>query len=166
MSLPIAGGAGGGSGSRHPSRAPTHKSLPHQKMMNLGVEVEELAAGEPVSCDAVEELALELGVDTSQLLASAATTTDVEIAREHEVAFVGCGGICQNWGALECLETLVELRRERLDAGQPGFDIMARSCLDQCEHAPAFLVHTPGGTALLKQATPQALREAVAETCD
>ena len=110
MSLPIMG-AGGGGGSRHPSRAPTHKALPHQKMMKLGFEVEELAADAPVACDALEELALELGVDTSHLLASAATTTDVDIAREHAVAFVGCGGICQNWGALECLETLVELRR-------------------------------------------------------
>ena len=139
-------------------------------MMNLGLEVEDAAedAGEDgrITCDSLEELALELGVDTSHLLASAATTTDVEVAREHRIAFVGCGGICQNWGALECLETLVSLRRERLDNGETGFDIRAESCLDKCEHAPAFMVHTPDGSALMKDVTPEMLRDAVAQTCE
>ena len=161
MSLPIAGGGG-----RRPTRSPTHKALDHKKMMNLGLEVEEVAEDDIISSQALEELALELGADASHLYAAAATTTDVQVAREHAIAFVACGGICQNWGALECLETLVDLRQERLDDGRPLFDISARSCLDRCEHAPAVQVHTPDGTALIEQATPEKMREAVAEACD
>ena len=160
MSLPTAGG------SRHPSRSPTHKALDHKKMLNLGLEVEENAEDERITCDAIEELALELGVDPGDLYASAATTTDVQIVREHDVAFIACGGICQNWGALECLETLVDLRQSRRDDGQRLFDIAAKSCLDKCEHAPTIQVITPDGTAIIEEATPDALREAVAQTCD
>ena len=160
MSLPIAGG------SRRPTRSATHTSLDHQKMMKLGLEVEETADEQPISCDAIDELALELGVDPGDLYASAAVTTDVEIARERDVAFVVCGGICQNWGALECLEVLADTRRNRLDEDRPVFDIFAKSCLDRCEHAPAVQVHTPDGSALIEQATPAKLREAIAQTCD
>ena len=131
--------------------------------MKLGLEVDEAADDEPITCDAIDELALELGVDPGDLYASAAVTTDVEIAREYEVAFVVCGGICQNWGALACLEILVDARRDRLDAGQPAFDIMAKSCLDRCEHAPAVMVRTPDGSALIEQADPHKLREAIAD---
>ena len=134
--------------------------------MNLGLEVEDNADDERISCDAIDELALELGVDPGDLYASAATTTDVQIAREQQVAFIACGGICQNWGALECLETLVDLRQTRSDDGKPIFDISAKSCLDKCEHAPAVQVITPDGTAIIEQATPVKLREAIAETCD
>lgn len=134
-------------------------------MMKLGLAVEDAADDEPITAEALEELALELGVDTSHLYAAAATTTDVAFSRQHDVAFVACGGICQNWGALECLETLVDIRQTRADNGLPLFDIQAKSCLDKCEHAPTVLVHTPDGSALIEQATPDKLREAVAQTC-
>ena len=160
MSLPIAGG------SRRPTRSPTHKSLDHQKMMKLGLEVEDAADEQPITCDAIDELALELGVDPGDLYASAATTTDVEFARESKVAFVVCGGICQNWGALECLEVLSDERRERVDDGRPVFDILSKSCLDRCEHAPAVEVHTPDGNAVIEQANPDKLREAIEQTCE
>jgi NADH:ubiquinone oxidoreductase subunit E len=160
MSLPIAGGRKG------PSRSPTHRSLEHQKMLNLGLAVEEAADGEPITAEAIDELALEQGVDASHLYAAAAVTTDVEFAREHEIAFVACGGVCQNWGALECIEHLVELRQERLDGGKPGFDIQAKSCLDKCEHAPAVMVVTPDGSALIARAGKDSLRQAVEQACD
>lgn len=135
-------------------------------MMSLGLVVEEAADGEAISHDAMEELALEHGVDTSHLYAAAAVTTDVELAREHDVMFVACGGICQNWGALECIEHLCDLRRQRMDSGKSAFDIQARSCLDKCEHAPAVMVVTPSGTALIPGATRAALTDAVEQACE
>lgn len=161
MSLPIAGG-----GPKGPSRAPTHTPLEHQKMLNLGLAVEEAADGDPISCDAMDELALEQGVDASHLYAAAAVTTDVEFAREHPVAFVACGGVCQNWGALDCIEHLVDLRQERLDEGKAGFDIQARSCLEKCEHAPAVMAITPDGSALIPRADKASLARAVEQACD
>lgn len=160
MSLPIAGGPKG------PNRAPTHKPLNLDKMMNLGLAVEEAADGEPITGEAMDELALEQGVDASHLYAAAATTTDVAFAREHDVAFIACGGVCQNWGALARLEQLVTLRQQRLDAGQKGFDIQARRCLDRCDHAPVIQIQTSDGTAWLTDATEAAVAEAVAQACD
>jgi NADH:ubiquinone oxidoreductase subunit E len=135
-------------------------------MLNLGLAVEEAASGEPITGEAIDELALEQGVDASHLYAAAAVTTDVEFAREHEIAFVACGGVCQNWGALECIEHLALLRQERLDEGKPAFDIQAKSCLDKCEHAPAVMVVTPEGTALIARASKESLRQAVEQACD
>lgn len=161
MSLPTIG-----DGPKRPTRHPTHKPLDHQKMMNLGLEVEEAAGGEPITSDAIDELALEQGVDASHLYAAAAVTTDVEIAREHDVVFVACGGNCQNWGALECIEHLVDLRQQRLESGKAGFDIQARSCLDKCEHAPVVMVRTPDGSGVIPKASKEALSEAVDQACD
>ncbi len=160
MSLPIAGGGGRG------PRIPTHKALDFSKMMRCGVAVDEAADDAPITADALEELALEEGVDVSHLYAAAAVTTDVQFAREHEVAFTVCGGNCQHWGALECLETLADIRRERIEDGKSGFDIQAKKCLDQCDLGPVVVVHTPGGKALLEKANKSALAAAVAEICD
>ncbi|WP_428262046.1 hypothetical protein [Haliangium sp.] len=148
------------------NRPPTHKALDHGRMMRLGLAVEDAADGELIDCDAIDELALEEGVDAAWLYASVATTTEVEIQRRHPVAFVACGGNCQNWGALELIELLTELRAQRLDDGRDGFDIVAKSCLDQCEHAPVVEVHTPDGKALLRRPSKDELREAVEQSCD
>ena len=135
-------------------------------MMNLGLAVEDAAAGEAITAGALEELALEQGVDISHLYAAAATTTDVEFAREHEVAFVACGGNCQNWGALECIEHLVTLQQERRDAGKDTFDVLARSCLDRCEHAPVVILRTPHGDAVIPAADRTSLGAAVGQAFD
>ncbi|MCG8423022.1 MAG: hypothetical protein MJE77_34385 [Proteobacteria bacterium] len=161
MSLPISGGGPG-----VPGREPTHKALDLRKMMNLGMAVEEAAGDEPITVDAIDELALEEGVDTSHLYAAAAMTTEVEFARHNDVAFVTCGGNCQHWGALECIEHLVSLRQKRIEAGKTAFDIEAKRCLDKCEHGPVVLVRSPLGTAVIARATKESLSTAVAETCD
>lgn len=134
--------------------------------MNLGLAVEEAADGEPITGEAIDELALEEGVDAGYLYAAAAVTTEVEFAREHDVLFVACGGNCQNWGALDALEHLATLRQQRVDEGRAAFDIQARSCLDQCEHAPAVRMHTRDGDAFIARATRKAIDEAIALACD
>jgi len=154
-----------------PDRSPTHKPLDHQRMMKLGLAVEECADDQPIDCDALEDLALEAGANVSHLFASAAVTTDVEFAREYNTAFTVCGGVCQNWGALDAIEYLVELRRERIDAGQAGFDIIVKSCLDRCEHAPVVVAHSPDGSAHVSpthqpmHVLRQAIDEAVEALC-
>lgn len=159
MSLPI---AGGGAGSPRP---PTHKPLDMNRMMKLGLAVEEAAEDAPIGGDALDELALDQGVDASHLYAAAAMTTDVEFAREHDVAFVVCGGTCQNWGALARIEQLVTLRQQRIDDGLPGFDIQVKRCLDQCGRAPVLQIRTPDGTAWLTEATEASVAEAVEQAC-
>jgi NADH:ubiquinone oxidoreductase subunit E len=159
MSLPIAGGRG-------PSRPPTHNELDLDKLSKLGLELDDIADDDLVRLDDLEELAQTLGVDESALLAAAALVTDYQIARDCDVQFVVCAGGCQKWGALDLLDELVRLRRDRLDAGQPAFDIATRGCLDRCQDAAAVIVNTADGAATLPQATPEQLAAAVTDACD
>ena len=134
-------------------------------MMNLGLAAEEAvedADDEAITCDAIDELALEEGVDAGYIYAAIAVTTEVQVAREHDVAFIACGGNCQHWGALECLEHLATVRQQRIDDGLPGFDIQARKCLDRCEQAPVITMHTGSGTAVIEHASKKTIDEALA----
>jgi NADH:ubiquinone oxidoreductase subunit E len=158
MSLPIAGGRG-------PTRPPTHNELDLDKLSKLGLELDDIADDDAIRLDDLEELAQTLGVDESALLAAAALVTDYQVAREADVQFVVCAGGCQKWGALDVLDQLVRLRRDRLDAGQPAFDIATRGCLDRCQDAAAVLVNTPDGTATITQASPDTIASAVTDAC-
>lgn len=160
MSLPISGS------SRGPSRPATHTELDVQKLSRLGLELDDIAEDDIVRLDDIEELAQTLGVDESALLAAAAMVTDYQVERSSDVQFVVCAGGCQKWGALDLLDELVRLRRDRLDAGQPGFDIATRGCLDRCADAAAIIVNTPDGAATLTQAEPGQLASAVSDACD
>lgn len=135
-------------------------------MTRLGQLVEQAASGKPVAHATILELARAHEVDASALYASAAVTTSVELAREHRVAFVVCGGACQSFGALDCLQHLIELRNQRHKRWfKKAFDIQAKSCLNGCDHAPMVRVHTRDGVGYIQRATPEHLSAAVKELC-
>ena len=162
MSLPVLG-------KPRPSRPATHAPLELDRLMKLGIALEdaaEAAGAEQLTPELIADVAADAGVEESHLYAAAAMTTDLPFARTSEVAFICCAGGCQGWGALERLDDLLALQRARAQAGQRGFDVLARSCIDRCAQAPAVLVVTPGGQALITDATADSLAEAVAEVCD
>ncbi len=147
-------------------RPATHRALDHQTMVRLARIVEDAAGGAPIAGTALDALAAEHGVEAGHLYASAAAITSVEIAREHKVSFVVCAGTCQNWGALECLQHLVELRRPRLKSWfKRAFDIEARACLNRCENGPVVRVHSRHGVAYIERADRDELSDAVKATC-
>ena len=149
-----------------PGREPTHSSLDNQTMARLGQIVEQAAGNQPISCNRIDDLAAEHGVEASHLYASAASTTTVEFAREHKTAFVVCGGQCQKFGSLVLLQHLVEMRRPRLKAWfKKAFDIQARGCLNRCEQAPVVRLHTSDGVAYLERASEDDVTDAVKLTC-
>lgn len=161
MSLPIAG-------KPRPDRPATHKPLDLDRLMKLGVSVEDAAEDadeEIVTADMLEELGEDLGVAPSQLLAAAAMTTDLELARTEDVTFVCCAGGCQSWGALDLIDQLFDLRRDRAAAGKTLFNIHARNCLDRCRSAPVLLVHGPDGVAIIEAATADDVASAVDSVC-
>jgi len=161
MGLPVLG-------KPQPAQPPTHAVLDLDRLMKLGVAVEnaaERAGTAELSAELLEELADDLGVPASHLYAAAAMTTDLRFARTDAVAFVCCAGGCQGWGSLDRIDQLLALRRARAEAGLPGFDVLARNCLDRCAQAPAVLADTGAGTALISPATGERLGDAVAELC-
>jgi NADH:ubiquinone oxidoreductase subunit E len=162
MSLPVLG-------KPRPSRPATHSPLELDRLMKLGIALEdaaEAAGTEQLSAELIAQVAADTGADESQLYAAAAMTTDLPFARTCEVAFVCCAGGCQGWGALDRIDDLLALQRARGAAGRRGFDVLARNCIDRCAQAPAVLVVTAAGQALITDATADKLAEAVAEVCD
>jgi NADH:ubiquinone oxidoreductase subunit E len=159
MKLPISGGP------RGPSRPPTHPELDAAKLMRLGVALEDAASGGALTTAMVDELSQELGVDASRLFAAAALTTELAFANERDVQFAVCVGGCQGWGALACVDALVEIYQERDADERPLFDIVPKRCLDRCSQPPAVMVHTRDGVATLPEATPSGLADAVAAAC-
>ncbi len=159
MSLPIAG-------KPRPQQPATHEPLDLDRLMKLGVAVEDAAEeadAEVVTIEMLEEMGEEMGVAAGHLLAAAVMTTDLQIARDDQVNFIVCAGGCQGWGALERIEDLLDLRRARAEAGEPVFGICAKNCLDKCQQAPAVFVHGPDGAAVIDQATRAKLEEAIDE---
>lgn len=148
-----------------PTRPPTHKPLSLDRLTRMVGEVTEIADDGAVTAEALEDLAAERGVDVAELYAGLAHT-ELSLAREHQVRFLVCAGGCQEWGALENIEHLVDVRRERIDDGRPAFDVIPRQCLDTCANAASVVVHAPGGKAMIPEATPEALDEAIEALVD
>ena len=158
MSLPISG--------PNPNRAATHRGLDFTRAMKLGNDVGDDVGDEPITFEQLDEIAVERGIAHSHLYAAVATTTELEFDRtSHEVTFELCGGKCQLWGALERIDQLVDLRNERAEAGKQLFNVVTKSCLDKCDHAPVLALHTPDGMAVLTNATDKTIAEAVAQAC-
>lgn len=151
-----------GGGPRRPARPPTHQPIDPARLVRLAAELEDVAEDGVVTAEALDELALERGVGVEELYAALATS-DLELRREHAVRFEVCAGGCQKWGALPLIEHLADARAERVEDGEPAFDIVARPCLDQCDKAAAVLAVAPGGHALIPEATADELDEAIAE---
>ncbi|MBK9033336.1 MAG: hypothetical protein IPL61_19030 [Myxococcales bacterium] len=129
-----------------PNRSTTHREIDMTRLAGLGLELEELAEGGPITPDRVIALAEEQGKPPSHYYAAVALATELELPTAPVTAVV-CAGKCQSWGALECLDAAVTAWEQR-----PGFAIAVRSCLDKCAEAPVVELRTPDGTAVLLRA--------------
>ncbi|MEZ4400495.1 MAG: hypothetical protein R3B06_10780 [Kofleriaceae bacterium] len=139
-----------------PNRSPTHRDIELARLAGLGLEVEELAEGGPVTPDRVIALAEEQGKPASHYYVAVALASDVELPTAP-VTLVACAGKCQSWGALDCIEAAVADWESHRD-----FAIGVRPCLDKCADAPVIELRTPDGTATLTRAKPQDVTDALA----
>lgn len=156
MSLPIIGGG-------NPPPPPTHKPLDPTKLMRIASDLEDRADEEDldtVNLEFIEEYSEESGVPENHIVAALLAST-IELERSCDKAFVVCAGKCQAWGSLDHLQTLLDVRRDRAEAGKPVFDIRVRDCLDRCEQPPMVALETPDGTAALPKATAADIDEAL-----
>jgi len=132
-----------------PNRSTTHRDIDLHKLAGLGMEVEELAEGGPLSPDRVLALAEEQGKPPSHYYAGLALATELETP-VAPVTLVFCAGKCQSWGALDAIDRAATEWEKR----GGGFAIGVRTCLDKCEEAPVCEIRTPGGTASLLRVKP------------
>ena len=111
----------------------------------------------------LDAMSRELGVSREQVYAALAMSETTSLATEHDLKFVVCTGNCRDRGALPCVQRLLEIRDGRLAAGKSCFDIVPRQCLGRCQVGPAIELSTPDGTAVLANATPAMIDQAMSE---
>jgi hypothetical protein len=143
-----------------PTRSPTHADVDMSRLAAMGLEVEEIAipsaeGAQEVTLPALIELAEDRGRPVSHYLAAIPLGEDVKVAGTGPVLKV-CAGSCQQWGALDMLEHVVE-RWQR----HPSFRLMPVECLDRCDQAPACELHSDHGQLVLAPATKATLDEAL-----
>jgi NADH:ubiquinone oxidoreductase subunit E len=107
----------------------------------------QLARGERVTLAMVQEAAARHAVSLEQAYAALAFNPQLVFDFQCETLLACCVGGCQAQGALDNLRELLRLRAERLAAGRPSFDIVPRTCLDMCAHAPVCLSRSQHGQA-------------------
>lgn len=147
-------------------KAKTHKSLAMDKLLRLAGEVEELGEDGEVSAEALDELGEDLGVPREKLYAGLGLSNSVQLTLAHDTQFVVCTGGCQEYGALECVRALLDAREDRLDEGKTGFDVVPRHCLNRCQQAPVVEIRSSAGVAVVTDAKPDTLVEAVSQVLD
>lgn len=141
-----------------PNRSPTHRDVDMNRLAGLGMEVEELAEGGPLTTDRLLRYAEEQGKPVSHYYAAVALATELELPTAPVTA-VFCAGKCQSWGALDAIEEAAALWEQR----GGGFAIGVRSCLDKCEDAAVCQLRTPSGTATLVRVKPDDVKAALDE---
>ncbi len=143
-----------------PTRPTTHRAIEFGKLAKYGSSLEEVAEDGVVDFEAILDLASELGVG-AQVLMAAIPNTELQVKASEPIRFEVCVGGCQEWGALDVAERLIDVREQREDDGGTLFDIVPRSCLDKCQSAAAVVVVTPDGRAVIEKATVAAIDEAL-----
>ena len=156
----------GTSDRKRPNRPETHKPAPMMKLMDLGLEVEAEAAGEPATMELLNSIAYDQDASIEHLLAGAALMEGLTFERATDIRFKVCTGHCQRWGALPRLLHLVSLLQAGGADRKANFDIEPVECLDRCDRAPAVIVHTPDGVAALDGVTDADLTAAVEQLCE
>ena len=131
-----------------------------RRLSSMGLELEEIAAGELVALDQMIELAEDRGRPVSHYLAAVPLATELAVdSGAGKLAVKVCAGTCQRYGALDLLDLLVE-RWAKAGAAKP-FTIVPVTCLDRCDQAPACEVHGDHGQLVIAPATKTSIDEAL-----
>ncbi len=144
-------------------KAKTHKAMPMDKLMRLAGDVEDISEDGFVTAEAIEELSADEGVPREKLYAALGMSGAVQLKVEHAIQIAVCTGGCQEYGALECVSELLDIREELVEEGKDAFDLVPKHCLNRCESAAVLELRTPDGTAVIRSATPALVRQAALE---
>ena len=128
------------------------------RLVNLAVQIEEafeMAGAETLTPALAAEIAADVG---AHVYAAVALMTEIACDASAPVRFEVCVGGCQQWGAMDLVKHLVKRRGD-----DDGYGIVAKNCLDKCEHAAMVFVQTPDGRAGIPSATTAKLDEAIVD---
>ena len=144
-------------------KAKTHKGMAMDKLMRLAAEIEDIAEGGVVTAEAIDDLSADRGVPREKFYAALGMCFNVQLKLESEIQIAVCTGGCQEYGALECVSELLDIREDRLEEEASAFDVIPKPCLNRCQNASVLELRTPDGTAVVGDATPALVRSTVEE---
>ena len=134
-------------------------------MADIAEELADLAGEGRVTRTMMEALAEEIEVELHEVVAATAMNPALPLDRPHPVSVDVCIGRCQFGGGLPILQSLLALQREWEEAGQPGFNLACRGCLDVCDFAPAVRIAGPHGVLVERFATSEGIAGILKELC-
>src|SRR4051812_9823352 len=92
-----------------PTQSPTHAEIELSRVAAMGLELEDLADGSPdLPLREIVQLAEDRGRPPSHYIAAIALATEIPIASGAKLALKICAGNCQQYGALDLIDHLVE----------------------------------------------------------
>ncbi len=147
-------------------KKPAPQVIAMDKLMRFTGEVEDAASDGKITGEQMDDLSADIGVPREKLYAGLGMSGQVQLQTEHEVQFVVCTGGCQTTGALDCLSELLNLREDRIDAGQAAFDVIPKHCLSRCQVGPVVEIRTPDGAAVLSRADAKSVTDAVEQVLE
>ena len=141
---------------------PTHPPLDIMKLFEI---VEGLAGhvgdGE-LNAAAITAFADKEGLRQGEVYAAIIFDPTMEFVPSLDARVEVCTGRCQLFGGIDLVDQLAKLREQRLGAGKPGFDIVPRNCLDQCDFPPVVRTVSAAGTYDHRNAAAESLEELIA----
>ena len=133
-----------------PTRSPTHEAIEPGRLAAMGLDLEDIVKDDEIALADLVELAEDRGRPPSHYIAAIALATDYRLAGTGKVQLKICAGNCQQYGALDLIDGLVNT-----------VDLVPVGCLDRCDQAPACELHGNHGVLVIAPATVAAVGDAL-----
>ena len=147
----------------------THDPIAETDLLDLARALEQQSKEQPngrLPPEVIDEVAQNNEQPRSHAWAAMALNPNLVPEISSETLFAICVGKCQLQGAIPNLETLLELRDKQVAEDKKLFDIVPRSCLDMCPHAPVAISRSQHGQAAHPKLTPDSLPEIIEALCN
>ncbi len=128
-----------------PLPEPTHEPLDMMSLFQMVQDLRSHSEDGILTHDKLKEVASSKDVPVSHAYAAMVFDPGLAIDAKEPLIIAICAGRCQLFGAIPLLEHLIETKEARATAGEGGFDIVPRNCLDQCDYPPIMISRSPAG---------------------
>jgi len=132
----------------------------------LGTELLQQAKGRALTYKKLDEVSSTKNLSSALVHAAVGIEPGLRHRRTSDILFSICVGKCVGVGSLHNLQTLLDLRTDRVLNGAYPFDVEARGCLDRCDFRPSMLCRGPFGVTTHTRLRAHELPEIVAALCD
>ena len=148
-----------------PPLTPTHKPIDMMSLYELFASIRTMAQNGPIKTLDLESLAKKEGVPRTHAYAATMFDPTISLESDGDSSITICTGRCQIFGAIDILEELLSIRDTRAEKGEVTFNVVPKSCLDQCDFPPVLMSKSAHGICGHRFAKMEELPEIVETIC-